>query len=328
MKFIILIFPILLSVACRQSPSSYFSVQGTAQGTTYKITYELSPQKNLKPQIDSLLARFDSSLSGYISQSILSKVNNNQLSTVDTLFAVCFDASRKMWEQSEGVFDITAAPFFNVWGFGYTEKQTVDKHVIDSIKSFVGMEKVSIDHLTITKQDPRLTLNFNAIAQGYSVDVVGKWLESLGVKNYMVEIGGEIYCKGNNSKGLPWKIGIDKPVDGNMSPGEELATIIELSDKGLATSGNYRKFYVVDDRKVSHTIDPRTGYPAMQNLLSATVIANTAMEADAAATSIMVMGLEKAKPFIEKYGYQVYLIYDNNGQYDVFTNINVIEVKP
>ena len=192
------------------------------------------------------------------------------------------------------------------------------------------MDKISIVYDTISKahflkkEDPRIKVNFNAIAQGYTCDYIGKKIEAMGITDYLLEVGGEILCKGQNSKGKNWKVGIDKPLDGNFTPGESLAAIIELTDQGLVTSGNYRKFYIEDGIKRSHTIDPATGYPVKHNLLSATVIAANSTIADAYATYLMVIGFEEAKSFLEKNPhFDAILVYGDQDKMKVYSTKGV-----
>jgi thiamine biosynthesis lipoprotein len=199
---------------------------------------------------------------------------------------------------------------FNIWGFGFKNKITITQERVDSALSLTGMDKIYIEESKVIKTNKDVTLNFNAIAQGYTADVIASQFEKIGINNYLIEVGGEIFCKGVNPKGKKWSVGIDRPVDGNMVQGEDLQDILLLSGGGLATSGNYRKFYEEDGQKYSHTINPLTGYPAKESILSATVTAPDAMTADAYATWFMVAGVEKAIEIIESdpkiEGYLVY----------------------
>jgi len=272
---------------------------GFAQGTTYSIIYE--GNDTLKPEVEALLARFDSSLSIYNRASTISKVNNNEAVELDSFFITCFALAQKITEQTNGAFDMSAAPLFQAWGFG-SQKQTTapTARQVDSLKKFCGMDKLRIENNRMVKADPRARINANAIAKGYAVDVVSQFLESKGKSNYLVEIGGEIFCRGVNQKGTGWIVGIDRPVDGNFAPGNDLQAKVRLSGRGLATSGNYRNFYMHEGKKVAHTIDPKTGYPSSSSILSATVIAPTCGEADAFATAFMVMGLDSAKSLLQR----------------------------
>jgi len=259
--------------------------------------------------------QIDRSLSVYNPQSIISKVNRNEPVTVDSLFTAVFLRSREITAATGGAFDISASPLFNAWGFGFKNKENITQAKIDSLRQFCGMQHVRLEMGRIIKNDPRVTLNANAIAKGFGVDVVACFLEQFGITNYLVEIGGEVRCKGINRKGAPWTVGIDKPVDGNIFPGEDLQTKLHLTDRALATSGNYRKYYEEDGRKYAHTINPATGYPVEHNLLSATVLAADCMTADAFATAFMVLGLEGSKELLSRHPeLDAYLIYEENGQ--------------
>ncbi|MFW5721045.1 MAG: FAD:protein FMN transferase [Bacteroidota bacterium] len=319
-KLDILLFLILLLVSCgRQSISNYISFGGFTQGTTYSITYESPDSLAYDKEIEILLANFDSSLSTYNNHSVITKINNNQSNIADHYLQTVFKKSVEVYKKTNGAFDITVAPLVNAWGFGFKNRSEITNSLIDSLLEFVGTPKISLKDSLIIKSDPRIMIDMNAIAQGYSVDVVTDFLEKKGIENYLVEIGGEVKAKGVNQKQKPWRIGIDRPEDNNMIPGENLQAIISLSNKSLATSGNYRKFYEQDGIKYSHTINPKTGYPVTHSLLSATVVANDCMTADAYATAFMVMGFEKAYDLAEKLpGIEAYFIFsDENGRYSI-----------
>lgn len=287
---------------CRETDNNnpdYVIIDGFAQGGTYHIVYKKPADSVNIP--DSLILYFNNinkSVSGYDSLSIITKINNEEDVVLDSIFIDIFNDSRKVYNKSSGAFDISAGPFFNLWGFGFKNKEQISQKKIDSIMQFVGMDKLSIQEGKLKKADPRMQINFNAIAQGYTCDYIAKKFEAMGITDYLLEIGGEIYCKGLNSKGKEWNVAIDKPIDGNFIPGNNVQAILLLSNQGLVTSGNYRKFYIEDGVKYSHTINPKTGYPVKHNLLSATVIAENATIADAYATYFMVVGLEKAKEIL------------------------------
>jgi thiamine biosynthesis lipoprotein len=324
MKKYLLFFSIiiLLFFGCHKNDkqSVYIKIAGFTQGTTYHITYELNDTIDLQPQVDSILHAFDLSLSSYDSTSIISKINRNEVVILDNFFINVFNKSDEVFKSSEGIFDITVMPLVNAWGFGPGAREKVDSAKIDSLLQFVGMEKVKIENGKVVKTDPRVQLDVNALAQGYSVDIITGYLDGLGSKNYMVEIGGEIRAKGVNPTGKTWRIGIDKPEFGNVIPGAELEAVLELKNKALATSGNYRKYYEENGVKYTHSIDPKTGYPAKQSLLSATIIADDCMTADAYATVCMVGGLDKSKQILAKHPeLDAYLIYgDDTGVYQLF----------
>ncbi len=311
MRNLPLIFVLLFTVvfsSC-QKKANYYKINGYAQGTTYHITYQ--GDKEFSSEIDSLLRNFDQSLSTYVENSIISKINKND-STVklDELFIQFFNKSYEVFQETDGAFDITVAPLVNAYGFGFSKRSDIDSALIDSLMDFVGMDKVRLENNKLIKEDTRLMLDGNAIAQGQSVDYVAEFLEKRGVKNYLVEIGGEIRAKGLNPESKLWRVGIDKPIEGSDEANRELQAIIRLKNKSLATSGNYRKFYEESGIKYSHTIDPKTGYPAKQSILSATIIADDCITADAYATACMVLGLEKSKQLLKKLNkLDAYLIY-------------------
>jgi thiamine biosynthesis lipoprotein len=242
------------------------------------------------------LERFEQSLNPFREDAIITKINRNEPVKLDTFFRNVFDRSQEISRKTGGKFDITVSPLVNAWGFGFANMDSVTPEIIDSLKQFVGYEKITIDaEGNIVKSDPRITLNTSAIAKGYACDIVGDLLERHGIENYMVEIGGEITARGVNDKGECWRIGVEKPIDDSSGMQHELQTILSICDKALATSGNYRNFYIKDGKKYAHTIDPQSGYPTQTDILGATVIADDCMTADAYATAFMTMGIEKSK---------------------------------
>ena len=316
-----LVIGAVLLFSHRDGQGQYVKTGGFIQGTTYHITYESKAGKNLQPEFDSLLAAIDGSLSIYLPTSVISRINQNDPAVeADEKFIAVFNKSAEVWKETGGAFDITVAPLVNAWGFGFTASSVTDSITIDSLLQYVGMDKVSLSGKKVNKAHPNITLDMNAIAQGYSVDLVSEYLESLGIKNYMVEIGGEVRTRGRNDKGNLWRIGIDKPLEGNMIPGSDLQVILQLNKRSLATSGNYRKYYEKNGIKYSHTINPATGYPAMSNLLSATIIADDCMTADAYATACMVFGLDRSIDFLGRHTFlEAYLIYsDEKGEFKVY----------
>ena len=310
-----LILMMLLSLfSCVDREKQYITIDGFAEGTTYHMIYRDEKMRDLQPQVEALLMEFENSLSAYNPQSIISKVNRNEDVEVDAYFVNMFNVAKKMYDLSDGAFNIAASPLFNVWGFGFKTGEKPVPQVIDSLKQFISMNNVWLEGNKVVKNDLRVTLNANAIAKGYSSDVVAAFFESLGISDYMVEIGGEIYCKGKNKRGEPWGVAIDNPTDGNMTAGADVHTVLRITDCALATSGNYRRFYIEDGKKYSHTINPVTGYPVEHNLLSVTVISDDCMHADAYATVFMVLGLEESKQFLSRHPeLKAYLIYDDHG---------------
>ncbi len=286
--------------------TEYNSVTGLVFGTIYHITYQ--HDKDLKAEIESKLKSFDYSLSPFNDSSVISRINRNERMETDSFFRECFNRSMEIAKETEGAFDITVAPLVNAWGFGFKKGAFPDSATIDSLLRITGYEKIRLEGNEIVKEDPRVMLNCSAVAKGYAVDVVAKLLEDKGIKNFMVDIGGEVVVRGRNPEGNLWRIGINKPVDEPAN--QELQTILALTDVGIATSGNYRNFYYKDGKKYAHTIDPHTGYPALHSILSSTVIAKDCMTADALATAFMVMGLEKAKAFCDAHPeIEAYFIY-------------------
>ncbi len=297
-KVLLLLGSLLLFGACKQETKPV-KIAGEAQGTYYSIIYYDRQGTNYKPEIDSLLKAFDRSVSLWVPGSILSKVNRNEPVQLDEWFKGNFNLSKEVYEQTGGAFDCTVEPLVQAWGFGFDEKVQVDSAIIDSVMQFVGFDKVKLQGDTIWKADPRIKFDFNAIAQGYSVDLVGTFLEQQGIENYLVDIGGEVKAKGTKPGGAVWRVGIEKPAK-TKDAGRELKLIIGLKDKSVATSGSYRKYYERDGVRYSHTIDPKTGYPVKHSLLSVSVVGDNTALADAFATAFMVMGVENAKRFVEQ----------------------------
>jgi len=322
MRFIVLpLVVFVLFTACKPKKSEYVKISGFAQGTTYHITYENSARVDYSQAIDSILKAFDKSLSIYDSTSIISRINKNDPSVeADDWFINVFNKSAEVNTISGGAFDITVGPVVNAWGFGSSPVLKHDTAYIDSLLQFVGMEKVSLENRKVIKKYPGVKLDVNALAQGYSTDLVCDFFKSKGIRNYIVEIGGEVRGKGTNARDNYWHVGIDKPSEDNSAPGDKLQAIIELNNKSLSTSGNYRAFWVENGVKYSHTIDPKTGFPARNTLLSASVICDDCMTADAYATTFMVLGVDKSKALLAKLpGIDVYFVYTNaQGNYEVF----------
>ena len=291
---------LLVMPSCEKK--KYYYNEGLVFGTYYNIRYEAT--RDMEPEIKAELARMDESLSIYNKKSIISRVNRNDDVQVDSLFVVMFKTAEEVTKLSDGAFDITCGPLVNEWGFGTKEKgHTPTQHQIDSILKFVGFQYVYLDEENhrVAKMDTRIQLDASAIAKGYGCDVIANYLASQGCENYLVDIGGEVVCKGHSSKGAKWRLGITKPIDDPTGEIEEIEEIIEVNDVCIASSGNYRRFYYDDGgERRSHTVDPRTGYTVNHSLLSATVVAKSGIRADALATACMVLGEEKALDMIEK----------------------------
>ena len=292
--------------------------EGLVFGTVYKITYQHAD--DLQNDIKEAMMEVDNSLSPYNPNSIITRINHNQDTTLNEHFTQVFELAQKISAETEGAFDITVAPLVNAWGFGFKNSIEIEPSVIDSLRLFVGYQKIKMVDGKMVKEDPRLMLDCSAIAKGYGVDRVARLLDKKGVQHYMVDIGGEVVVKGKNPRMKTWRIGINKPVEDSLSVNQELQTILEVSGIGMATSGNYRKFYYKDGKRYAHTIDPRLGTPIQHNILSATVIAKDCTTADAYATAFMVMGLEKAKAFCEQHPeLNAYLICAGEGDsYEIY----------
>lgn len=298
----------------QQRTMPYQHDTGFVFGTIYNITYQ--SDRNLKAEIEAELKKVDGSLSTFNTSSIISRINRNEDVKVNGMFADVFGLAQKISAETDGAFDITVAPLVNVWGFGFKNDIQPTKHTLDSLKQITGYEKISLVGSKVIKKDKRIMLDCSAIAKGYGSDVVARYLRGKGIDNFMVEIGGEIVTRGINEKRLPWKIGVTRPTDDSLSTNKELQTILNVTNKAMATSGNYRNFYYKNGKKYAHTIDPKTGYPVQHNILSATVLADNCATADAYATAFMVLGLDKAKDILSRHPeLMAYLIYsDNNGE--------------
>lgn len=306
----------LFLVSCGKEKPAYLTLTGNAQGTTFNITYRDSLERDFSHPIDSLFRLIDKSMSLWDSTSIISRINRNEPEVrVDEHFAAVFQQARAISEITDGVFDASVGPLVKAWGFSFKKGlPPPDSAQVDSLRQIIGFQKIRLENGNLQKADPRMEIDFNAIAQGYTVDVISDFLEQQGVKNYLVEIGGEVRTLGVNDRREIWKIGIDKPVESEKTGNRPLQTTISLSGRSLATSGSYRKFVVRDGKKFSHAIDPRTGYPITHNLLSVSVIADNCAAADAYATACLVMGMEQAMELAGSQGLEIYCIYtDENG---------------
>ena len=306
---VIVIAGVVLLRQCRATGgNAYHRNEGMIFNTIYHFTYEA--REDYQSQIEAELQRFDASLSPFNPSSIISRFNRNDTAVVaDAWFETVFARSKEVWRDTGGAFDPTVSPLINAWGFGFKTGEPVTPEAVDSLWHLVGMERMALVDGRLHKDDPRMTLNFSAIAKGYAVDVVASFLRSKGVENFLVEIGGEIVARGKNDRGETWRVGIDTPDEANVAGGE-IEAVVMLDDAALATSGNYRNFRVVDGRRVAHTIDPATGYPVQHSLLSATVLAPDCMTADAYATAFMVLGVEKSLDIAARNpGIETYLIY-------------------
>ena len=318
-KYLISLMALIFMMAgCKLSDRGpqMISIQGVVFGTYYSIIYFDDEGRVLQEPIDSLFSDFNSSLSFYDPQSLLSRINRNEETRADDYFRTVFNRAMEISRETDGAFDATVFPLVNSWGFGYTARLDMNQRKVDSLRAFVGHEKVRLENGVVVKEDDRVQLDFNAIAKGYAADVVGFYLESKGIDTYMVEIGGDLIARGIRPDGRSWRIGLEIPAEEADAP-QQWEYLVEVDDAGLATSGDYRKYYEVDGKRLSHTIDPHTGYPVSHSLLSVSVFAANGMDADAYATAFMVMGLERSIAFVEENdALEAYFIYaDTNGRF-------------
>jgi FAD:protein FMN transferase len=311
---LILLLVALMVFGGKRKAAAYQHDSGLVFGTSYNITYQSA--ESHKTDIEKVLQGVDNSLSPFNESSIITAVNRNKNIELSDQFLEVYKLSQSVNAETYGAFDITVAPLVNAWGFGFKSGKMPSAKDIDSIRQFVGFDKVSLNDRHIVKKDSRTMLDCSAIAKGYGVDMVARYLAQEGIENYMVEIGGEIVVKGKNDSGKPWRIGVTKPTDDTLAVKQEIQTVLSLTDVAMATSGNYRNFYYKNGKKYAHTIDPKTGYPVQHNILSSTVIAKTCAKADAYATAFMVLGLDKAKEVLKRQkDIKAYFIYtDDNGK--------------
>lgn len=303
-------FVFLLAGACSSGKLFEIKFAGETQGTYYAVTYFAEDSINYQPQVDSILETIDRSLSLWNKRSLLTMINDNDTSAkADQYILDLFAESEQVSEKTDGAFDITVGPLVNAWGFGFSDRMKLDQLKIDSILPLVGFNKVKLEGNKIIKEDPGIKLDFNAIAQGYTVDIICQFLRSKGIENYLVDVGGELLGRGSKPGNIKWVVGIEEPSE-NDDFERNLKATISISDRAIATSGNYRKFFEENGVKFSHTIDPKTGYPVKHTLLSVTVITERCSTADAYATAFMVMGLDKAKEFLSQHKeFEAYFIF-------------------
>ena len=304
---------LLVTISCKKEKET-IHLTGEAQGTTYSILYLDDEGRDYQGQIDSIFRFIDQSMSLWDSTSLISRINRGEDAEVDIHFATVFRKAEEISGKTDGAFDITVAPLVQGWGFGLKKAAEMDSATVDSLRQLVDFNRVKLEDGKIVRADPHIMLDFNAIAQGYTVDVIAAFLEDQKIKDYLIELGGELRARGKKADGSHWRVGIDKPIENTSAADRELQIVIELHDKSLATSGNYRKFYEKDGKRYSHTIDPKTGYPVTHNLLSVSVTADDCMTADAYATAFMVMGVEETQKFVSLHkDMDVFLVYDQNG---------------
>lgn len=304
MKSFSILTLILLTFLSCQDNSKWIKNQGRVFGTFYHLTYESPDGKDLQSKVAAALDSVNQSLSTYDPTSVISLFNSSEKGTnTDPHFRNVFSAAQKITDATNGAFDMTVAPLVNAWGFGFTNRQKMTKGTIDSLLFLIGMDLVELRGDFIYKDQKEIMLDASAIAKGYGVDIAAKVLERHGCTNYLVEIGGEVATKGRNTRNTKWRVGIDRPIDDPSATNREIQLVIELSGQALATSGNYRQFYVDEEtgQKYAHTINPKTGRPVDHTLLSASVVADDCMTADAFATACMVMGLDESLALLKKH---------------------------
>ena len=285
---------------------------GITQGSYFSITYFDDENRCFEAEIDSIFNAVDNSVSLWNENSIIRKVNRNEDVVVNQIFKDNFEWAIKASEFSDGAFDATIAPLVEAWGFHYKKELEMTPEIVDSIKQLVDYHNITIINDKVVKANPNMTLDFNAVAQGYTADLIGKLLETKGIKNYLVDVGGEIMARGTKPNGEMWTVGIEKPAE-NYDSERAVQIKLKLKDKGIVTSGNYRKYIEKDGIRYSHSIDPKTGYPVEHSLLSATIIADNASWADCLATICMIVGKEKASQLLENQGVEAFFIFVEDG---------------
>ena len=308
--FVILLLSTVL-LSCQQQQPKYIYNDGVVYGTIYRFVYESPKGNNLHEKIKAKLDEYNLMFSAFDTASVVSMINNNKATKLPPEFVTCFNRAIEISKITGGAFDITVGPMINAWGFGPETKQTMTQEKVDSLKEIIGYDKIRLENGKIIKDNPKMQINMSAIAKGYTCDLIAKFLAGKGCKNYMVDIGGEIVAFGKNEKGREWTIGINNPKESFVS--SDYVTALRLPNHALATSGNYRNFYVEDGKRYGHTINPRTGFPVQHNILSATVLANDCMTADGFATAFMVLELEESIELSKQIPeIEVYIIYSDS----------------
>lgn len=298
-------------VSCGKQPQKMV-LQGLAQGSYYAVTYFDDEGRNFQREIDSVFHAVDVSVNLWVDSSVISKVNRNEEVMLDKIFIDNFNIAQEAAQMSDGYFDPTISPIVAAWGFSNKTGDSITPSLIDSLKQLVDYRKVKVENGKIIKENPAMQLDFNAVAQGYTSDMIANFLESRGIKNYLVDTGGEIMAHGSKPNGQPWIVGIEKPAE-SWDAEQVVQARIALRDKGLVTSGSTRKYVERNGKRYSHCIDPKTGYPVEHNVLSVTVLADNSVWADALASICMVMGLEKSLPLIQSLdGVEAYYIFEND----------------
>lgn len=315
MKYWLYIGMLCLLGACQAK--TYRHTEGGIYGTYYRITYRAD--RDLGRELIGQLERVNASLSMFNDSSVISRLNRGQTDRVDSLFAYMFRMAVQVNRETEGAFDITVAPLSNAWGFGYKRDSFPLPEKIDSLLQYVGMGRLRLEEGRLLKEKEGIEMDASSIAKGLGVDLAADYLQKQGVEDYMVDIGGEIRVKGVSDKNRPWRVGIDKPIDDPEVENRQLELVVELTKGAIATSGNYRNYYIHEGKKYAHTLNPLTGYPVQRDILSSSVYALTCMEADAYATAFMVLGLEKSKEIVLKHpGLEVCFVYEQDGKSEIW----------
>ena len=323
-SLLLLVLSLFAGACDNDTDKGYVEMDGFAQGTTYHFVLNTADTTGLQHSVDSLFRAVDMSMSVYQENSLVNRLNAGETDSVDRYIAYCMELARRFSEMSDGAYDITVKPITQA--MGYAGEEAVSEINVDSLLRYVGYDKIKVEGGRLVKEDPAMQIDLNSVAQGYTADLLGELMESRGIQNYLVEIGGEIFCRGVNREGREWVVGIDKPVEGNMIPGNELQTLISVSGQGLATSGNYRKFYVDDQgRKFAHIVNARTGESALSDLLSVTVVAENAAIADVAGTMLMILGRERAIELLGQHPeWMAYMVFDDGaGGFEVYQTENM-----
>ncbi len=308
-KLLIYCLGAYLCVSCiRRENQDYTLLSGDVFHTLYNIQY--GSTKDYSKQIDSTFKRFSASLNPFDSTSLISAINRNASMQTDSMLRYVWSAARDISDKSQGSYDVTCSPFINAWGFGFDSVNRPPLEVIDSLKEFVGYKRVELRGTDMYKEDPRTIFDFSSISKGYCSDLIGAVLSKEGVDNYLVELGGEIAFRGKNPEGKHWRVGINKPIEDETNTISELEMIVVLDREqgGIATSGNYRNFKLINGRKVGHTINPQTGLPIQTDVLSATILAPNCMIADGLATACMTMSSDRVPHFISQFPNVEYLL--------------------
>jgi thiamine biosynthesis lipoprotein len=310
------ILAILLMSSC--SNMQFHKIEGSALGTYYAITYKGKENPSLQQGIDSILNEINNNFSIFNPSSVISKINDNQEVILNDDFVEVFTIAQQIGQETDGALEMTIGPLVNLWGFGKDHRnEEISQTTIDSVMNLVDYHKIRLENGKITKDNPDIQLNFNALAKGYAVDKVAEYMVGKGYKDCVVDIGGEIVARGKKYHDQEWNIGIQTPTktrDGEMRSDQSF----HLQDKATATSGNYRNYFEENGQRYTHIINPKTGRPEKSNLLSVTVIADRCVVADAYATAFMVMGQKEAERFLKNHPELCCIfIYDDQGEYQL-----------